>query len=38
MEYSGQLLTGSHNPQGKDMPVPTGCEVGWASEPFWSWW
>jgi len=25
-------------PPGKEHPVPTGEEAGWAPEPIWTWW
>jgi hypothetical protein len=35
MEVSGQLHTPADLPPGKEPPVPTGQEVGWAPESVW---
>jgi hypothetical protein len=35
---SGQLHTPAALPPGKEPPVPTGQEAGWAPEPVWKTW
>jgi hypothetical protein len=36
MRIRGQCHPSRALPPGKNPPVPTGEEVGWASEPFWT--
>jgi hypothetical protein len=38
MEVRDQLHSPYALPPGKDLPVPNGYEVGWASEPGWRLW
>jgi hypothetical protein len=33
MEMSGQFHTPAALPPGKELPIPTGYEAGWALEP-----
>jgi len=38
MEVSGQLHVPAALAPGKQPPVPTDQEVGWAPEQVWTWW